>query len=241
MPLEVSDGLAIRPRRAAPVPVGLTRDIPPAPTAFKNPLGIERINQGHRRSWCWAACGTMLGRFIAGQAQLRRCELVQFVRAQLHREQADLRCCEDPVSKPDCLGTVCETVGEIDAVLRDSVRLSFERSGRVGPEALKAEIAAGRPVQIAFEWHGSTPENVRGHVILVQGFVDVPRQTPHGTELETFFIVIDPLQEYDPDEGPPLDNRVSYDGLRTAYGSGRWSFSWTALKSAGGGTEDGIQ
>jgi hypothetical protein len=87
-------------------------------------------------------------------------------------------------------------------------------------------------VQVAFEWDGSTPENVRGHVIIVQGWTDMPRTTPHGTQTETFFHVIDPLQEYEAGEGPPLNNQVSYDSLHHANGSGLWIFSWAGLKLA---------
>lgn len=238
MPLEISDGLIIKPKRLRTArrsargstrrATRSTRDITAAPQ-FSNPLGLQRIMQGNRTSWCWAACGTMLVRYLGSTEHRRICDLVHFVRERLHAETDGLDCCSSNVDNiPECIETTCASVEEIDTLLRDFLELDCQRTGLIGRDALKQEIDAGRPVQVAFEWDGSTANDVSGHVILVEGWVPVPQD---DGSTEDFFIILDPFQDYWPDEGPPLDSRVSYDSLTVAYNDGgQWLHTWTGLQ-----------
>lgn len=232
MPLQISDGLVITPKplRAAQrrARARTTRDITDAPQ-FTNPLGMRRIMQGNRTSWCWAACGTMLVRFLGSATHRRICHLVRFVRETLHAETDGLNCCASNVDDiPECIETTCASVEEIDTLLVDFLQLDCRRTGAVARETLKQEIDAGRPVQVAFEWDGSTAGAVSGHVILVEGWISVPQDNGGS---EDFFIILDPFQDYGPDEGPPLDSRVSYESLTVAYNDGgQWLHTWTGLQ-----------
>ncbi|HVF48890.1 MAG TPA: papain-like cysteine protease family protein [Pyrinomonadaceae bacterium] len=237
MPLEISDGLIITPKRPRAARratrATATRDITPAPQ-FTNPLGVQRIRQGNRRKWCWAACGTMLGRFLDSATPRRMCHLVGFVRETLHGKPVGLDCCVAQVDNiSECVETTCESVEEIDTLFKNFLNLDAQRTGRIAPDALKQEINEGRPVQVGFEWDGSTADDVRGHVILVEGWVSVPQP---GGVAEDFFIILDPFQDYGPGEGPPVDSRVSYDSLRVAYNNdGQWLHTWTGLRRKDGG------
>jgi hypothetical protein len=95
------------------------------------------------------------------------------------------------------------------------------RKGSINLSRLKSELSAGRPVEICFQWGTGGGDAFTGHVVIVRGMVE--------TRTGLFFIINDPLTDYEEGTGPG-SGRVSYEELKEAYGLGRWHSTWTGLK-----------
>lgn len=114
-------------------------------------------------------------------------------------------CCSTPSS------SLCNIALPIFLVEREWSRHTFDAQridSSVDFDSLKFEVDAGRPVEIGLKWDGGG-----GHAVLVIGWEFVNGQ-PH-------------VHVHDPWRGELF---VTFDGLKAAYGEGRWNWSWTGIK-----------
>jgi hypothetical protein len=161
----------------------------------------------------------MVINFLRQGAVTSKCRLVRFVYEELR--QGNLHnCCTSPDSEDcDTLGT---TVEEIHRVLEyGGVAFDYVEE-TLSAADLKAEIDAGRPVQIGVSWDdGSNPPN--GHVIVVDGY------RLHNGHYS--FFVRDPLR-WGSSGGPGADNLVTFSELQSAYHMGWWVETWKDMRRA---------
>ena len=171
----------------------------------------------------------MLGRMrsdghklLDSEASVSQCNLVRYLRRHIKR-LPNINCCDAPRRK------VCSEAyadhGDIAAVYKNWGVNATRIEGSINLSQLKSELARGRPVEICFRWHNDDLDVFTGHVVVVRGVV----QTRSGD----FFIVNDPLTDYEEGTGPG-SGRVSYKELKEAYGLGSWYSTWTCLKEGMG-------
>jgi len=178
----------IRVKRLTFVPMpALTANF--AAEAFATPeavLGVVYAAQS-QDNWCWAACGEMLFGFLGPQA-IPQCALAS--------AQFSLTCC-------GTLEDGCDTGCWPDTSYNQHglAVARYERPFTRGE--VDAELAAGRPVQVCYQWAGGGGT----HVALIVG--------NHATgDVEVF----------DPHYGHASH---SFDDVVDAYGLGDWIYTFT--------------
>lgn len=161
-------------------------------------------------NWCWAACATMLSRFVVGSS-LNICEAASTLISQgdccVGAPPADTF--DRTWNKAGCNRTC--TVDEV-AELHGMLGMTSRRVNRALDFVdLHTEIVeSGRPVEVALGWVGGG-----GHVVIARG-VD------GGTQSVS---IHDPW----PDTGQIV---VPFKKLESAYGLGSWFDSWTGISVA---------
>ena len=146
-------------------------------------------------NWCWAACCQMFLRFRDPQNTERQCDMAS--------RQFNGRCCASPQSAACDLGCWPE-----DAY--DAYSVAYAKQGSAASyRAVKAELAAGRPVQVYYEWG---PLGMSSHVAMVSGhYAD--------KSLE----VLDPSPTWG-------RQRRAFAQVRSAYGLGSWEKTYKGLQ-----------
>lgn len=142
-------------------------------------------------NWCWAACGEMLMR-PRGIAQTQ-CSLASL---QFH----PLQCCPSPGAPHGC-----DKVAWPDRIYPKAGLACDPVDGQVTEARLNDELAHGRPVQVLYQWTGSSST----HVVLVVDRLADGR-----------YAVLDP------------DRKVGrsfcrFSDLQSAHGDGTWNMSFT--------------
>lgn len=155
--------------------------------------------QQERSKWCWAACVTMIGRWF-GRAETRQCEVVC-------RRLARADCCALPFPA-SC--NVTHRVYELVSLFREHGWSCQFAEGRLDDERIVSELTSERPVQVGYEWDGSS-DSV--HLAIVIGAVI----DGEGVLMR----VADPL------EGRKTIKRAE---VEQAYGFGKWTRSWFGLQ-----------
>lgn len=141
-------------------------------------------------NWCWAACGEMMMR-PRGIAQ-SQCSLAS--------KQFNLSCCPSPGAQRGCnLGCWPDQAYPKSGLGTTRVMSPMSQA------AVSAELAAGRAVQVCYQWKGSRST----HVALI---VD---EYSNGD-----FEVYDPWPSYGP-------GRRQFSQIQGAYGLGAWIQSFT--------------
>lgn len=159
-------------------------------------INVPMIKQ-EQTQWCWAACTDMIVHFY-GNAGLRQCDCAAWL-------FANNTCCISPSSSP--CNRPCQ-VNDVSRVLAQFGVRSSSRNGTVPSLTLKNEVAAGRPVEVAYAWDGGG-----GHVAVVCAW------DQNGSD--------DFVRVNDPAYG---SGGVYYKNLLTAYGLGRWFWTWTDIR-----------
>lgn len=142
-------------------------------------------------NWCWAACGEMLFRH-RGQTNLTQCALAS--------AQFRLACCPSPRAPAACdLGC-----WPYNAYPQHGLPVT-QVGGAMTIAQVQAELAAGRPIQVCYQWRGGR----QTHVALIIG------EHPNGD-----FEVLDPSASY---------GRAArrFSQITGAYGFGAWILSFT--------------
>ena len=233
MPLRMSEGLplahATERRDSTPEPtdegaasrgvrrVARARAAGARAESRERKLGVPRRRQ-RQDDWCWAACVDMVLHYY-GLREVEQCEIVG------HKiKRAD--CCDDPRNEEFSVPCAPKFMRGVWASWGFDARSHLPRKGRLGwisEAALKRELDAGRPVEIGLSW-----SNGGGHAVVVRGW-----REGRG---RTYFYVNDPWNW----AGDPRDEffaegvgQVSYQELRTAYGMGRWKWTWTGISPKG--------
>ena len=189
LPLK-KNNMSLRNLQGRPIQLGM--QLPDART-----LNMPQICQ-EQTNWCWAACTEMVLHYY-NNPDARQCEFANWLFDQT-------QCCEDPAN-PACNRTC--SGNEVQDVYTNWNILSTLIEGDVPFDVLQAEIDAGRPVEVAFEWTGGG-----GHVAIVSGWdTDSP---------DPFVHVNDPAAD--------RLSRVRYKELLAAYGRGRWILTWTGIQ-----------
>lgn len=194
MPLAVNNGTPLNPQ-------------PPNPAEEKRIVDIpHRPQEG--RLWCWAACVEMV--LEHNNNSISQCEIV---RTKLNNPQH--QCAPDPNLRLES----CEAT-EIASTWRklgitQVVPIDFP----ISIEAIKAEIAADRAIEVGILW--DEDEGGGGHAILIKGW------SPTSPEA---LLIDDPLRQSSVGESRFGTGRASYDDLTDALGHGRWRYTWTHLK-----------
>jgi hypothetical protein len=141
-------------------------------------------------NWCWAAAAEMVLRFYDyyDSTCIKQCNLA-------NEQFGQSNCCsqtqngDDPIQLDD-IPVIYSNHGLQSDVIDSSISMN----------SLDAEITAGHPVEVVFEWTGGG-----GHVAIV-----------YGIDINLGWIFVhDPL---------PSRNFgvVTYDDLASAYGHGKW-------------------
>jgi hypothetical protein len=160
------------------------------------PLAVPLILQ-EQTEWCWAACAAMvLGYYQA--SQVTQCQLADWL-------FGPAACCVAPASA--ACNKPCQ-VAHIKQILAHWLIQSTSVQGSVSFATLHNEVAAKRPVEVAFHW------GMSGHVALV---------------VEASWISGQPwVRVNDPKFHSGL---VSYAELLVAYGFGSWFWSWIGISN----------
>lgn len=154
------------------------------------PVSYSEQEQGN---WCWAACCQMLLGLLNKPAQ-SQCRIVE---RQFHGS-----CCQNPTS-PTC------DRGEWPEAAYPAHAISLERIDRaLGDGELRAEIDAGRAVEVYYVWQGG----LSAHVALITGYYS------NGD-----FEVFDPARTFG-------RGRRAYDRIVAAYGLGQWRLSYAKIR-----------
>jgi hypothetical protein len=188
MPLRVLNGPVIVPA-------------PPPPNTVQIPV---RHSLRQEKNWCWAAVAQMVlsyrGLFNGGQ-----CEFAEHL-------FAPNRCCQNPSSaacdKPCNVPQVVQIYNHwrLHSPIYQAQQVPFA----TGPTlSLESEIRAGRPVEVAWRYHGSHA----GHLVLVYGW--------EQNNQSRFTMVHDPEHQG--------SVKMDYQDLVTARGFGTWFGMWTGL------------
>lgn len=140
-------------------------------------------------NWCWAACASML-LSRPGFAARSQCDI-----ASVHWGQA---CCPSPGAP-----AVCDQ-GEWPHIAYPphGIATSFFQV-QLTEDEVRSELAAQRPVEVCYQWSGSSST----HVALIVG------ETPNGD-----------FEVYDPSYGAGVR---SFGQIQSAYGLGAWIYSFT--------------
>jgi hypothetical protein len=162
-----------------------------APPGAANPLGVPFLQQ-QQTNWCWAACCEMVFRYY-GAPDVSQCNMAS--------AQFGLDCCTNhPV------GGACN-VGNWPERVYPAYNYRCARVDRAYTLAeIKAEIDAGRPVEVYYAWSGGG-----AHVALVTGY-----------------FANDDLQVHDPWYGTA---RRAYTFVVNAYNLGSWRITYSDLRS----------
>jgi hypothetical protein len=159
--------------------------------AFAAPGAPVRVYVAQTETnWCWAACGEMIMQ-PAGINQTQ-CSLAS--------KQFSLTCCPSPGAPSGCNQGCWPDLAYPASGLPTTRTTSPLSRARVS-----AELAAGRPVQVCYQWAGSSST----HVALI---VD---QYPNGD-----FEVFDPWPGYG-------QGRRQLSQIQSAYGLGSWIETFT--------------
>ena len=160
------------------------------------------VMQQEQTLWCWCACCAMVLLYYgSSQAQ---CAI-----ANVGLGHSD--CCQDPLPTGcnDTIWTVHPTQTDVITVYARFGRTAVHLFGSISFNDLKAEIDAGRPVEVCYAWTGGD-----SHVALVCGYsVDAT---------EAMFVKVN----------DPADNigLISFASLQTAYGLGTWVETFIKLQ-----------
>lgn len=140
-------------------------------------------------NWCWAACAAML-LTRPGQAARSQCSI-----ASTHW---GLACCPSPGSQRACdRGEWPHVAYPPQGIATTFIQAPLSRA------AVSAELAAGRPVEVCYQWTGSAST----HVALIVG------ENSAGD-----------FEVYDPSYGA---GARSFGQIASAYGLGTWIYSFT--------------
>ena len=138
-------------------------------------------------NWCWAACGEMLFSQHQPKAQ-----------CAIAADYLNLVCCLTSRAP-----TECDEGAFPDDAYPDQGLPTQRIKAPLSLAQIRAEVAAGKPVQVLYQWTGG----YQTHVALIVG------EHPNGE-----FQVLDPLRG---------SIRLPLDTINTAYGHGRWVWSFT--------------
>lgn len=173
-----------------------TKIAPSAVLLGAGPLSVPMIKQ-EQTQWCWAACSDMVLHYY-GNPGVAQCEFANWLFSQS-------ACCNVPSS------SLCNRPCQVQDVSRVYSNWSVKSSlvmSTVPFATLDSEVAASRPVEVAYAWNGGG-----GHVALVTQTAVVSSRSV--------------VRVNDPAYG---SGGVSYDDLLTAYGMGRWFATWTGIR-----------
>lgn len=178
--------MAIGNRQLQPIPLARAQAWTLAPPGAAPTTYVKQTET----NWCWAACGEMVMQ-PRGIAETQ-CTLAS--------KQFALQCCPSPHAPAGC-NKGCWP----DLAYPNSGVPTTRTTAPLAQATVSAEIAAGRPVQVCYQWTGSSST----HVALI---VD---EYPNGD-----FEVYDPWPTYGP-------GRRQFSQIQGAYGLGRWIQSFT--------------
>lgn len=167
-------------------------DIRYAPSLAMMPPGAPKAPYVAQteENWCWAACGEMI----------MRPRGIPHSQCTLASAQFALNCCPSPVAPKSC-NKGCWPDNSYPSAGVATTRVNTTLS----PAQISAELAAGRQVQVCYQWTGSPST----HVALI---VD---EYPNGD-----------YEVYDPWPGYGRGRR-QLSQIHSAYGFGRWILSFT--------------
>lgn len=178
--------MAIRAQQMVPIPLKPSFQPGLAPPGAPS---IPYVAQSET-NWCWAACGEMIMRPRA----------INETQCTLASSQFALQCCPSPGAPSGC------NKGCWPDQSYPNANLATRRvPSPLSQAAVSSELAAGRPVQVCYQWTGSRST----HVALI---VD---EYPNGD-----FEVFDPWPSYG-------RGRRQFSQIRNAYGLGAWIQSFT--------------
>ena len=151
-------------------------------------LGARYVKQSED-NWCWAACGEMIFP-VMGKSSITQCDFAS--------SQFSLVCCPSPGAPKDC----DKGCWPDEAYPPRGLATNLKESPMSQTE-IRAELAAGRPVQVCYQWSNSNAT----HVAVIVG------EHANG-DLE----VLDPWYG-----GGPR----SLAQVESGYGQGSWIYSFT--------------
>lgn len=143
--------------------------------------------------WCWAACAQMVLEHF-GSTERGQCEIAGLALSK--------DCCSD---SRRCNRRLFSTATKPPSVqhLYASLQITLDHQADAASVAeVQAEISADRPVQAFLVWNSGN-----GHVVIIYGWIRISHQIE--------------LMVHDPHDGDKTT--VTYQGLLTAYGEGRWA------------------
>lgn len=210
MPLQVDNGASLNPK----IPDVPTPDVgseavmgSPLDTTVKPTILNVKHKTQEGKLWCWAACIAMVLEYY--QKSMSQCAIV---RRKLQHDGEGV----EPLCSPnedqnleDCdPRRVAQTWRDcgIDGVIPKDGHLPFDE--------IKAELKAGRPVEVGVLWNAGRG----GHVVLIKGWA--------ATSPESL-VINDPLRR-SPDS-PDGSGRVAHHELVEGFGRGEWAYTWKNL------------
>ena len=178
--------MAIRAQQLTPIPLAGIAQMTLAPPGAP----VVPYVQQSETNWCWAACGEMI----------MRPKAIPQTRCSLASSQFTLQCCPSPGAPSACNRGAWPHLAYPGAGLPTT-----RTTSQLKQSFVSAELAAGRPVQVCYQWTGSRST----HVALI---VD---EYPNGD-----FEVFDPWHSYG-------RGRRQFSQIQNAYGLGTWIQSFT--------------
>ncbi len=178
--------MAIGAQQLVPIPPRASGGTPLAPPGAALVSYVKQTET----NWCWAACGEMIMQ-ARGVAQTQ-CTLAS--------SQFTLQCCPSPNAPLGC------NLGAWPDLSYPSRGLPTTRiKSQLSQAAVSAELSAGRPVQVCYQWAGSRSTHV-ALIVADYGNGD--------------FEVFDPWQQYG-------RGTRRFSQIQSAYGLGAWIQTFT--------------
>jgi Papain-like cysteine protease AvrRpt2 len=181
------------------------------PLASESPLAVYQTPQidgntvllqipwypSAQEEWCWAACAQMLAYYFQN-ALTDQCTFAKLL-----------------FPGTDCCGAPAACDQPIDLSNVTALFPSFGKSATflsapIEFGDIQSEIAAGRPVQVGYQW--STQGN---HVAVIAGVSE--------DNIGPLVYVNDPDPQF-------ANGWVYYSNLKLAYGLGTWQWTWTSIQ-----------
>jgi len=198
MPLAVNNGTSLNP------------EPPDAPAEEKRIVDILHHPQ-EGRLWCWAACVQMVLKHDNDNDNRSQCDIVK---TKLNDPQ---HVCSP---NPNLRFESCEATEIAPTWRKCGIQHVVPIDWPITLEAIKAEIAANRPIEVGILW--DEDEGGGGHAILIKGWA--------ATSTSPVALLIDdPLRQSSVGESKFGTGRASYDDLTDALGHGTWRYTWTHL------------
>ena len=149
-----------------------------------------------QNEWCWAACAQMLAAFYQNKVT-PQCNFA----TQMFGHD----CCQNPAAHNFPL--LIDKVKEVFPLFGRSVE---QQNNPVDFEVVQAEIVAGHPVQVGYNWNDGG-----SHLAVVAGAA----VNAYGQLLW--------INDPDPDIGRGWRK---YDDVKYAYGQGTWQWTWMPIR-----------
>jgi hypothetical protein len=211
MPLQIENVVNLNPQMAeATTPEVEFDQIPPPPAdGIPKPIILavpHNLQEG--KLWCWAACVNMVLEYY--KKGIRQCDVVKIKLGIMNLGEPNHDECVDGFANRE---DDCDPMEMAQVWRKCGIANPIPSSEVLNADGIKAELQAGRPIQVGIHWLPGNGE----HAILIKGWA--------ATSPEAF-VIDDPLRD---NTLLGVSGRATYEELTTAFTHGEWWYTWSHL------------